>query len=155
MPKLTLTDWSQDDGTGHVTGEALGPSEYKLIGRPGGLTQFGAHIERLPPGSKSSPEHAHAGEDEMVLMLEGTVTLIENGTPMPLHAGEAACWPAGCGITHCLENRGETPAVYLVVGTRAQRDIVDFADHDLRLHNTRDADGTLTRRKTRRDGSAV
>ena len=91
----------------------------------------------------------------MVLMLEGEVTLIENGAATSLHAGEAACWPAGCGITHCLENRGNAPAVYLVVGSRAQSDVVDFADHDLRLHNTRDADGTLSRRVTRRDGSEV
>ena len=149
MPKVDISDWKFDAGHHGTTGEELGPSEYKLIAQAGGLTQFGAHIERLPPGSKSSPRHHHSAEDEMVLMLSGEVVLIEEDEVV-LRSGDAAAWPAQGPEFHCMENRSAEPAVYLVVGTKAARDVVTFADHDLVLHLDHGK-----RRLTRTDGSDV
>jgi oxalate decarboxylase/phosphoglucose isomerase-like protein (cupin superfamily) len=39
--------------------------------------QFGAFVEILQPGSRSSLRHWHSAEDEMVYVLEGRVTLVE------------------------------------------------------------------------------
>ena len=68
---------------------------------------------------------------------------------VPLTAGDTACWPAGTPIGHRLDNRGTTPARYLVLGTRHQRDAIHYSDHDLITHK----DGPA-RRYLRRDGSA-
>ncbi len=38
----------------------IGPSRALLLSDTGGLTQFGAFIEILPPGSRSSIKHWHA-----------------------------------------------------------------------------------------------
>ena len=41
---------------------------------PGRLTQFGAFIHVLQPGTRSSIKHWHSDEDELVYLLEGEIT---------------------------------------------------------------------------------
>lgn len=113
-----------------VLGGGLGDYAYQLLSDPGGLTQFGAFIEILPPGSRSSFRHWHAAEDEMVLILSGTVVLVEEQETL-LHPGDVACWPAGLPVGHCLHNRGPQEARYLVIGTRGHSDQIHYPDDDL------------------------
>jgi uncharacterized cupin superfamily protein len=131
MPKVTLPPMVQESDSAHrVLGGGLGPYAAQLISDPGGLTQYGAFIEELPPGSRSSFRHWHETEDEMVYVLSGEVILIED-VETPLRAGEAAAWPAGLAVGHCLENRSTVPARYLVIGTRNRTDRIHYPDHDL------------------------
>lgn len=108
----------------------LGPYRAELISDSAGLTQFGAFVEELPPGSRSSFCHWHMAEDEMVMVLTGQITLIEGGVETELHPGDAACWRAGDPVGHCLHNRSDAPVRYMVVGTRAPQDRVTYPDHD-------------------------
>ncbi|EIE49735.1 hypothetical protein C357_16943 [Citreicella sp. 357] len=120
----------------------------------GGLTQSGAFVETLPPGSSSALKHWHAAEDEMVYMLEGTATVVEGDDTFPLVPGEAATFKAGTPAGHCIVNHGETPIRYLVIGTRAPADTVTYPDHDRRLVHSRDVSGKVaTRRFTTLDGT--
>ncbi len=97
-----------------------------LLSDTGGLTQFGAFTETLPPGAHSSELHWHEKEDEFVYVLSGTVTLVEgdeNGlTATELSAGDAATFKAGVPLGHSLQNRSVDVATYLVVGTRTTND---------------------------------
>ena len=154
MPKLALPPVVQITGDAHpVLGAGPGPYAYQLLSDPGGLNQFGAFLETLPPGSQSGHRHWHEGEDEMVYILSGEVVLVED-TENTLHQGDAACWPAGSPIGHRLDNRSAAPASYLVIGTRAQTDIIHYSDHDLITHKDGTArrymraNGTEYRRKT-------
>lgn len=148
MPKIALPDFVTDAGPVHpVLGSGLGAYRYRLLSDIGGLTQFGAFIEELPPGSASGYRHWHETEDEMVYVLDGTVTLVEE-TETDLCPGDVACWPAGSPIGHRLENRGDAPVRYLVIGTRHARDVIHYSDHDLITHK----DGN-SRRHVRRDGT--
>ena len=52
-------------------GASSDPMRTRLIGDAAGLTQFGCHLERLPPGSRSSHRHWHETEDELVYVLAG------------------------------------------------------------------------------------
>ncbi|MBI1218535.1 MAG: cupin domain-containing protein [Rhodobacteraceae bacterium] len=123
--------WVEEAAWTHpVLGASLGPYRHVVLGDPGGLSQFGAHLEALPPGTRSSLRHWHEAEDEMVLMLSGDLMLIEDDET-PLGPGDAACWPAGWAVGHCLENRSAAEAVYLVLGTRKTRDVIHYPDHDL------------------------
>lgn len=140
--------WTRDENPVHpIIGPGPGPYASRLISDVGGLSQFGAFVEELPPGSRSGHRHWHQTEDEMVYMLSGHVVLVEDAETM-LHAGDTACWPAGHPVGHRLDNRSDAPARYLVIGTRNTRDIVHYSDHDLITH----ADGP-TRRYLRRDGT--
>ena len=126
---MILEDFADDGPTG--------PGRAMWISEPGGLTQFGAFIEILPPGSSSSIKHWHSSEDEMVYVLEGEVTLIEGNTENTLVAGDAATFRAGEPVGHFLKNNADADARYLVVGTRARQDTITYPDHDRVLYRDR------------------
>ena len=150
MPKVMLPDWVREEDSLHpLLGGDLGPYATRLLSDPGGLTQFGAFLEELPPGSTSGRRHWHETEDEMVLILSGSVVLVEE-RETPLHPGDVACWPAGHPVGHRLDNRSNQPARYLVIGMRNPRDVIHYTDQDLVTHK----DGTA-RRYLRRDGSVL
>ena len=106
--------------------DLLGPFSAILLSDGGGLTQFGAFTETLPPGSASSRHHWHAAEDEFIYVLSGCVTLLEGTAVTEMGPGDAATFKAGAAVGHHLENRSATPVTYLVVGTRSRRDVVHF-----------------------------
>ena len=109
-----------DDGLGNP----CGPYRAILFSDSGGLTQFGAFEEILPPGASSSVKHWHVGEDEMVYVLQGEVTLYEGDESVVMRSGDAATFKAGVPIGHCLKNRSNTEARCLVIGTRSSVDVV-------------------------------
>jgi len=107
------------------------------ISEPGGLTQFGALIATLQPGSWSTLKHWHSAEDELVYVLEGEVTLVEGATETLLRPGDAATFRAGVPVGHFLANRSDRPTRCLVVGTRATVDTITYPDHDRICHRDR------------------
>lgn len=141
MPNLDLA---------HISAENWGGAQRLPLGDAGGLTQFGVGLETLDPGAWSSDPHWHENEDEFVLVLSGEVTLVEDTGETVLSAGDAATFAAGSAVGHALTNRSDTPATYLVVGTRAARDRVHYTTID--KIQTR-IDGVRT--FTRRDGSPL
>ncbi len=100
---------------------------------PGRLTQFGAFIHVLQPGTRSSIQHWHSDEDELIYVLEGEITLLEGEAESTLHAGDAATFKAGEPVGHSLWNQGNSPVRVLVVGTRAQTDRVTYPKHNRQL----------------------
>lgn len=118
MPKLNVNDWvSHAGGPNSIFGQNDGRYAICAPSKAAGLTQFGLHLERLPPQSRSSHRHWHENEDECIYLLTGEVVLIED-TETTLREGNAAAWTAGHPVAHCLENRPQSDAVLLVVGTR-------------------------------------
>jgi uncharacterized cupin superfamily protein len=113
-----------------VNDTPCGPARMLRFSDTGGLTQFGAFVEILPPGSRSSLCHWHQREDEFVYMLTGEVTVHEGGTSTLLLPGQAVCFKAGVAAGHYLQNLGTADASYLVVGTRMEAEVVTYPDHD-------------------------
>jgi uncharacterized cupin superfamily protein len=118
-------------------GGGCGPKRSEWISEAGGLTQFGALIEILPPGSRSSIKHWHSAEDEMIYVLDGEITLVEGNTETVLRPGDAATFRAGDPVGHYLENRSNLPTRCLTVGTRAPIDTITCPDHDRICHRDR------------------
>ena len=114
--------------------DRLGAYHWFKLGDAGGLTQFGANLQTLEPGSWSSDAHWHEEEDEFVYVTDGTVTLHETFregervTDVP--AGGAIAFRAGDPVGHTLENRSDRPATFLVIGTRAARDVIHYTRRD-------------------------
>jgi uncharacterized cupin superfamily protein len=113
------------------------------ISEPGGLTQFGAFVHVLMPGTRSSLKHWHASEDELVYVLEGELTVVEGEAEHVLGPGDAAAFPAAVPVGHYLWNRSATAVRCLVVGTRAQEDRVTYPDNDRILHRDRSREDDL------------
>ncbi|WP_106744861.1 cupin domain-containing protein [Yoonia maritima] len=150
MPIIRANEAQRDEP--EKTHAVLGPYSARLFSDSGGLTQFGAFTETLPPGSKSSLRHWHQTEDEMIYMLSGTVTVHEGDSTGTLTPGDAATFKAGEQNGHYLENNGTADATYLVIGTRAESDVITYPDHDRVLRFDRK---TGERRYETLDGSAA
>lgn len=129
-PDQFLLEQKAVDGPGE-------PEQVLWISEVGGLTQFGAFVEVLQPGSRSSIKHWHSEEDEMVYVLEGEITVIEGELESTLGAGSAATFRAGVAVGHYLHNRSPAPTRCLVVGTRATVDRIVYPDHDRICHRDR------------------
>jgi uncharacterized cupin superfamily protein len=102
------------------------------LGVAAGLTQFGVNLLRLAPGVWSSQRHWHTTEDELVYVLEGEVVLVTNAGEERLVAGDCAGFRAGDADGHHLQNRSDREAVVLEIGSRAEGDVVEYPDIDLR-----------------------
>lgn len=127
MPVLTPDQLVAESSP--VEGSAQ-PNQTLWISEAGQLEQFGAFIEVLQPGCRSSIKHWHSAEDEMVYVLAGEITLVEGTSETLMRAGDTATFRAGVPVGHCLENRSSSATRCLVVGTRAPVDRITYPDHD-------------------------
>lgn len=110
-------------------------SRIARLGDAGGLRQFGAHLVDLAPGERSSERHWHEAEDEFLLVLAGTPTLLDTAGATALAPGDALCWRAGIANGHHLENRSAAPVRYLILGSRVAGDICHYPDSASRQIN--------------------
>ena len=140
MPKIDLASVPKILGTGYPPPFNTPCAERvrQRLGNAGGLHDFGANLTRLPPGGWSSQRHWHSHEDEFVLVLEGELTLIEDGSETVLRAGDCAAFPKGSGNGHHLINRSQAPAPYIEIGSRHPADLTTCSDIDMMSAN---ADG--------------
>ena len=92
--------------------------ERLRLGDAAGLTQFGVNLLRLPPGSWSAQRHWHVGEDEFIHVVSGEVVLVTDAGEEVLRAGDCAGFKANEPNGHCLQNRSNTDATVLEVGSR-------------------------------------
>ena len=95
MPIIRQNEAPLEEWTGEGRNAELGPYTARLLSDAGGLTQFGAFVETLKPGARSSHQHWHEREDEFVYVLAGTVTLLEGETASDMRPGDAATFKAG------------------------------------------------------------
>ena len=127
----------------------FGAMDTTRLSEAGGLSQFGAYLQTLHPGARSSNNHWHENEDEFLYVLSGELTVTDGGVEHVLHAGDAACWPAGSPNAHHASNRSDAPCSFLIVGTRVHQDVCHYPDTGRMLHREGnawrllDADGTL------------
>ena len=140
MPKIDIGTVPERKGSGYPS-QFNAPCAERVrqrLGDAGGLTDFGINLMRLPPGNWSSRRHWHSHEDEFVYVLEGELTLIEDGGETVLRAGDCAAFAKGSGNGHHLINRSATMAVHLEVGSRQPADVTTCSDIDMMSTN---ADG--------------
>jgi uncharacterized cupin superfamily protein len=149
MPKVDIAAVAARHGCGYPPPFA-GPCATRTrrrLGDAGGLHDFGVNLMTLPPGGWSSQRHWHSHEDEFVYVLEGELTLVEDGGETLLRAGDCAAFAKGTGNGHHLINKSSVLAVYLEVGSRNPLDLTTCSDIDMMSAN---ADG----RFVHKDGTA-
>ena len=150
MPKLDLSTVPVKTGSIYPEPYASmmkGRSSLRL-GQAGGLTQFGVNLVTLEPGALSSLRHWHLNEDEFVMVLTGECVLVEDEGETVMRAGDCAAFPANTPNGHHFINRSGSVAQFLVVGTKAPREVATYSDIDLKV----EIDGT-TARFTYKDGT--
>ncbi len=108
------------------TGQYPDSDEVCSYGRPigkfAGLMRIGLHIERVPPGHRTSYPHAEEKEEEFVYVIEGELDAWIDGHLHHMKAGDLAAFPAGTGICHTFINDGDAEALIMVGGQAGTRD---------------------------------
>ncbi len=110
---------------------ALAGRAKRALGDVFGLTQFGVNLTVLAPGSSSAHRHWHESEDEFVYVLEGEVTLVDDGGEHLLTPGMCVGFKAAVPNGHMLVNRSAAPAAYLEIGTRSEGDRAHYPEADM------------------------
>ena len=102
--------------------------ETLLVSNAGGLTQFGAYSVTLPPSAKATASHRHrhwhSVEDEFLLVLDGTATVIDDNGAHQLGADDAAARRKGDPNAHHVLNQSAAQVRYLVIGSRVAEGIL-------------------------------
>lgn len=150
MPKLDLSAVPVKTGSIYPAPYAAmmaGRSSLRL-GDAGGLTQFGVNLVTLEPGALSSLRHWHMAEDEFVMVTEGECIMVTDAGEEVMRPGDCAAFPAGKADGHHFVNRSGAVARFLVVGSKAPREVATYSDVDLMVEM---AGGKAT--FTRKDGS--
>jgi len=97
-------------------------SAGRAIGKAAGLERIGVHLERVPPGRRTSYPHAEENEEEFVYVIAGRIDAWIDGHLHRMEAGDFAAFPAGTGICHTFINDGDEDALLLVGGEASRRD---------------------------------
>jgi len=105
--------------------------ERRKLGDAAGLTQFGVNLLRLKPGVWSSQRHWHTEQDEFVYIVSGEVVLVTDAGEEILKPGDSAGFKAGEKDGHHLQNRSNTDALLLEIGTRTPSDSGEYSDIDM------------------------
>lgn len=133
MPKLDLSAVPVKTGSIYPApyAEMMEGRSSLRLGQAGGLTQFGVNLVTLAPGALSSLRHWHLHEDEFVMVTEGECIMVTDAGEEMMRPGDCAAFPAGVADGHHFINRSDTPARFLVVGTKAPREVATYSDVDL------------------------
>jgi len=117
---------------GDLKQEYFAGNHERRLGRAVGVSQFGVNHVELEPGSMSSLRHWHEGEDELVFVLSGELTLIDENGAHVLEPGAVVGFPAGVPNAHHLKNNSRVRASFLVVGTRkVGKETIHYPDDPL------------------------
>ena len=135
MPKLDLSKVPVKTGSIYPEPYASmvkGRSSLRL-GDAGGLTQFGVNLVMLEPGAMSSLRHWHMAEDEFVMVTEGECVMVQDEGETVMRPGDCAAFPAGSTDGHHFLNRTDKVAKFLVIGSKAKREVATYSDVDLKV----------------------
>lgn len=89
------------------------PDRFVRLRAPLGVSSFGINQIVLAPGERGRI-HTHAHQEEVYLVLDGTLTLIVEGAELDFEAGELARVPPE--LRRQLLNRGPGPVSLLALG---------------------------------------
>ncbi|MFT4716253.1 MAG: putative cupin superfamily protein [Paracoccaceae bacterium] len=135
MPKLNLAQIEFKTGSSYPEPYAseMGDRGRYPLGDAAGLTQFGANLMVMQPGSKSSLRHWHKNEDEFVMVTQGELVLVQDEGEIRMRRGEFAAFKAGDTNGHHLINLSDQEARFLVIGTKISSDVCTYPDVDMKV----------------------
>jgi uncharacterized cupin superfamily protein len=103
-----------------------GSTSFKRLGRFGGGSQVGVGMDVLEPGQYSNRFHYHLHEEEHVLILKGSATLILGVRRYVMRERDYCCFPAGQRAGHHLFNHTKTKCVFMTIGDNKADDVTCF-----------------------------
>ena len=103
----------------------------RRLGPAAGTRELGASVYELAPGASGMRLHAHYGNEELFVVLEGTPTLRTHEGTEQLRRGDVVACVRGREGMHTIENHSEQPALVLAVSTANSPDVVIYPEQDV------------------------
>jgi uncharacterized cupin superfamily protein len=97
-------------------------------GRRAGSRRLGASVWHVAPGEAAYPYHWHLGEEELLVVIEGTGRLRTPAGWEPLERGAILGFPTGEEGAHQVVNDGDETLVFLAISTAGAPDICIYPD---------------------------
>jgi mannose-6-phosphate isomerase-like protein (cupin superfamily) len=108
-----------NDGTGRAQLDPDSPERFVALRRELGVTTFGINQMVLQPGQRMRI-HRHQRQEEVYLVLEGSLTVAIEGDETELGGGELL--RVAPGVRRQLTNYGPTRVVLLALGADGEHD---------------------------------
>ena len=106
----------------------LGSARGTRVGAAAGARELGCTLYELDPGGQAAPYHMHHGNEELLIVLDGTLELRTPEGTREVAKGAMVAFPAGPGGAHRLRNASDSPARYLLVSTTRFPDVAEQLD---------------------------
>jgi uncharacterized cupin superfamily protein len=117
-PNVFTTDWDRD----------LGAARAARVAAPAGASALGCAVFELDPGGQVAPYHLHHANEELLVVLEGTLELRTPAGLREVGRGGVVSFPAGPDGAHRLRNTSGAPARYLMVSTMRYPEVAEHLD---------------------------
>jgi uncharacterized cupin superfamily protein len=122
MENIYSSDWdAPQDHPGYEW------TRIRLARRLGG-ERLGASIYVLAPGQRSFPYHFHHANEEMLIILEGTVTVRTPDGEQEANLGDALIFNVGPRGAHQVINTSGAQARILMMSTMVEPEIAEYPD---------------------------
>ena len=122
MENIYATDWdSHEDHPGYQW------DRIRLARRLGGQ-MLGASIYVIGPGQKSFPYHFHHSNEEMLIVLDGSITVRTSEGSQLAGRGDAMIFRTGPQGAHQMINTSDSEARILMISTMVEPEIAEYPD---------------------------
>jgi uncharacterized cupin superfamily protein len=98
------------------------------VGQEAGAEHLGASLYEVAAGQANCPYHWHAANEEMLVVLRGTITVRTPQGHHDVRAGEMVGFPRGEAGAHQMINRTDEPVRFLVVSEMRRPDVPVYPD---------------------------
>ena len=95
-----------------------------------GATQLGGTVYELPPGTSICPYHYEYGDEEWLVVLEGTASVRHPEGEDELARGDVVCFPAGPAGAHKVTNRSGERLRVLMLSSKSPVSVAVYPDSD-------------------------
>jgi uncharacterized cupin superfamily protein len=126
MDEVNVYDDEWTDGTD----EPGFRNRERPLGESLGAQKLGGTIYLIEPGQRICPYHWHFGEEEWLLVLEGTVTLRTPDGERELARGDIVAFPTGPGGAHDVRCSSGEEARVLMLSTMSDPEICVYPDSE-------------------------
>ena len=100
------------------------------IGRAIGAEKLGYQLGRLEPGSSFCPEHWHAAEEELFIILDGAATLTGPRGTWPVRRGDMIAFPTRPSGSHKIVNDSKASCTFLAVANTDVNDVCVYPNSE-------------------------
>jgi uncharacterized cupin superfamily protein len=100
------------------------------LGASLGAQKLGGTVYLIEPEQRICPYHWHFGEEEWLIVLDGTVRLRTPAGERELAQGDVVAFPTGPGGAHDVRCSGGEPARVLMVSTMSDPEMCVYPDSE-------------------------